>query len=161
MKKIKEYLKVSILLIVCTFLAGSLLNSCEKVLEPLPLTITDITADIPCMLYVQSDTLILVNSNIELQTLCSYAPTFDFSDASLIICSGIAPGGLGDLKGVLYKTSEQNYTLKIKTLEDESTAAFTQWTALFSTSRKINSDISIILEVESYGADEYDEFYNN
>ncbi len=50
----------------------------------------DVTDSIPCLL-LSMNSITLVNDNATLLNLCPDAPTFDFSNHSLIIVSGVAP----------------------------------------------------------------------
>lgn len=147
----KSKFKLLLLFIGLVAITGTTLSSCnddDDQSQKEQISITDITTNIPCLL-TSNDTVKIINSNEELQALCSNAPTLDFSNHSLLIVSGGVAGGVSNVVGILYKMSN-NYILYINVSLNETTINGNVWKKCYLTSEKINSNTIISLQVNSY-----------
>ena len=147
----KSKFKLLLLFIGLVAITGTTLSSCnddDDQSQKEQISITDITTNIPCLL-TSNDTVKIINSNEELQALCSNAPTLDFSNHSLLIVSGGTTNGVSGINSNLEKLINSNYILSMDIQLNDATVA-EGWRKCYLTSEKINSNTIISLQVNSH-----------
>jgi hypothetical protein len=89
-KRYCSLLYIALLVVFALFAACERPETEPEPLEQLEFAWEDVTDSIPCLLS-SINSITLVNDNATLLDLCPDAPTFDFSNHSLVIVSGVAP----------------------------------------------------------------------
>ncbi len=181
--------KLFVILGICLAMGASVFTACEPedidpTTPPTPpelLTVIDTTKSIPGIYFnfltvpallpnQTTDTIIIVNSNAELQALCSGAPEFDFTNASMLVCVGNITNGAVDIT-LENISGTTEYVLSLNALLAPSEYQGSRaWAKCFLTSQKleVNTPISLQINMENYdqwGGEErwecvlYDNYY--
>ena len=120
-QKEKRYVRFCGILCVAVLAAFALFAACERPEpesepptppEQFEFAWEDVTDSIPCWL-ISMNTITLVNDNTTLLNLCPDAPTFDFSNHSLIIVSGNAPTEVISVDVNFEQVDDMQYLLTI------------------------------------------------
>ena len=149
----KQFIKSlpAVLLLVGAFMV---LGGCEEKKEsptPQDIDIIDTTKAVLFkeVLPISADTVIIVNSDVDLKPYCDKTPSFDFTKGSVLFTSGYTASSIFKISVELTKQDNTNYKCLVDVQEDY-TAKPDSWKRCYWVSKKIDPKAKITVSINKH-----------